>query len=662
MKSAKKKIEALRKEIRRHNALYYTEGASEIADSRYDALVKELKALEKKHPAFASPDSPTRTVGAPLPEKFKKVRHASAMLSLESVNDPAGAEHFDKTCRKETQKDIDYMCEPKLDGASIELVYENGRFVSGSTRGDGIAGEDVTLNLKTISAVPARLKTKTPPRRLAVRGEVMMHISDFQELNKKQAAKGEDTFANPRNVAAGSMRQLDYRVTADRRLHVYCYRILDFSEKMPSTQKKALELLTRLGFRVSPGAKYCRNIKEAVSYHHAMEKKRDMLDYEIDGVVIKINSLLDQQKLGKRTTNPRWAVAYKFKARKEITRVDNIVVQVGRTGVLTPLALLKPVEVGGVTVSRATLHNMDQVAKLGVKIGDYVKVERAGDVIPYISGVIKKRREGKEKTFHMPDKCPSCGTVIEREDVFYRCSAGLACPAQLRETIIHYAVKSAVDIEGMSDKTVGLLLDKGLIKNISDIYVLKRGDLLNLEGWKEKKTDNLLRAIESSKDVTLERFVFGLGIKNVGKHIAVVLAEKFGTLEKLISACAEELTEIKEIGPEIAESIRDFFNEKKNLKEIEKLRENGVVIRHKQVSEKGILRGKKCVFTGSLKSITRSEAAKLVEAEGGEAVSSVSSSVDFVVAGEKAGSKLKEAHKKGIKVITEREFRKLIGQ
>ena len=659
MKEIKKKIEDLKKEIRRHNGLYYTKAAPEISDSRYDDLMRELKDLEKKHPEYVSTDSPTQAVGAPIPEKFVKVKHAAPMLSLESVNDEEGAEHFDRTCKKETASEVDYVCEPKLDGVSIELVYDHGRFVRGSTRGNGVTGEDVTLNLGTVPSVPARLKGERVPERIAVRGEVMMHIGDFQRLNKQQLEEGKDAFANPRNVAAGSMRQLDYRITGERKLHVYCYQILDISGDMPATQKDALELLKRLGFRTSPHAKYCRDIKTAVSCHHDLEKDRDDLDYEIDGVVIKVNDLGLQKKLGTRTANPKWAVAYKFKPRKEVTRVENIVVQVGRTGVITPVALLQPVEVGGVTVSRATLHNMDQVEKLGVRIGDYVRVQRAGDVIPYVSDVIKERRAGKEKKFYMPKKCPSCGTPVEREDVFYRCPAGLACPAQLKEAITHYASKGAADIDGLSDKTVELLHEKGLIRGISDIYTLKRGDLLGLEGWKEKKTENILNAITASKSTTFERFIFALGIKNVGKHIALLLAEKFGALEDLIAARTDELTSIKEIGPEIAESIRAFFAEKKNLDQIHKLRKNGVVI-SRRAATRGKFTGKKIVFTGSLESMTRSEAKKLVESEGGEASSSVSSGTDLVVSGGNPGSKIDEARKKGIKIITEEEFKKLI--
>ena len=659
-KDVKKKIDQLRKEIRKHNELYYVKGKPEISDSKYDALMKELKELEKKHSEFRSPDSPTETVGAPMPDKFVKVKHTSAMLSLESVSDEAGALHFDQTCAKEAAEVVDYMCEPKLDGLSIELVYEKGKFVRSSTRGDGVIGEDVTLNLKTVHSVPGELKGKKVPDRIAVRGEVMMHIKDFQELNKKQTELGLDTYANPRNVAAGSMRQLDWRVTAQRKLHVYCYRILDISDGMPGTQKEALEFLHELGFQVSPGSKYCRDIKDVILYHHDLEKKRDDLDYEIDGVVVKVNEMDQQKKIGMRTTNPRWAVAYKFEPRKEVTRVEDIVVQVGRTGTLTPVALLQSVEVGGVTVSRATLHNMDQVAKLGVKIGDYVKVQRAGDVIPYVSEVVKGKRTGKEKEFHMPRKCPSCGATIEREDVFYRCPAGLGCPAQLKEAIAHYASKGAVDIDGFSDKTVELLFEKGLIKSISDIYILKREDLLRLEGFKEKKTDNLLRAIDNSRNVTLERFVFGLGIRNVGKHIATLLAKQFGTLERIASASEDDLVAINEIGPEIAESITRFFGEKKNRSEVEQLKKNGVNVSGKKKAAGGKLAGKKVLFTGSLQSIARSEAKKLVESEGGEAASGVSSTVDYVVVGEDPGSKLDKAKKLGLTILTEEQFKKLL--
>lgn len=656
----KKKIAALRKEIKKHNRLYYIQGAPRVSDSKYDALLEELKTLEAAHPEYYSPDSPTLAVGAPIPEKFVKVKHTSPMLSLESVNAAEGAEHFDETIKKEFEE-ADYICEPKLDGLSIELVYEKGKFVRGSTRGDGSVGEDVTLNLATIPSVPKELKTKNPPELIAVRGEVMMHIKDFQALNKKQIALGKEPFANPRNVAAGSMRQLDWRVTGMRTLHVYCYRILACSGKMPPTQEEALGLLKTLGFTISPHAEKCSSIKEAIKYHHKMEGKRDDLDYEIDGVVVKVNSFALQERLGMRTTNPKWAVAYKFRPRREITKVEDIVVQVGRTGVLTPLALLKPVEVGGVTVSRATLHNMDQIERIGIKKGDHVKVERAGDVIPYISEVVKDKRSGGEKDFHMPKKCPSCGGPIVKEDVFYRCPAGLACPAQVIERVTHYSSKGAVDIDGLSEKTAELLYEKLLVKGISDIYSLKREDLLALEGFKEKKADNILKAIEKARLVSLERFIFGLGIRNVGKHIALLLAERFETLENLISAGREELTKINEIGPLVAESIVDFFSSEKNIDEIKKLEARGVKIQPKKKPRGGKLKGKRIVFTGTLTTMTREEAQDRAASLGAVSQSSVGESTDIVVAGEKAGSKLDKAKRLGVKVIFEEEFRVILG-
>ncbi|MBL7073215.1 MAG: NAD-dependent DNA ligase LigA [Candidatus Omnitrophica bacterium] len=660
MENIKKKIEELKREIIRHNKLYYVEAAPVISDGKYDELFKKLKKLEAKYPEYASGDSPTRSVGAPVANKFVKVEHSALMLSLDSVNDSAGAEHFDKTCSKEIHEEIDYIAEPKLDGISIELVYENGHFKGGSTRGDGRTGEDVTLNLKTVKGVPKRLSGKRIPRHLSVRGEVMMHIKDFQELNKKQIEDGAAPFRNPRNVAAGSMRQLDYRITAGRKLRIYCYRILKISESLPNTQYEAIKLLREMGFDTPPNIKECRDISAAIKYHHDMEKRRDELDYEIDGVVIKINSLSFQEKLGTRTSNPRWAVAYKFKPRKEITQLVNIVVQVGRTGVITPLALLQPVEVGGVTVSRATLHNMDRITKLGVKIGDYVKVHRAGDVIPYIGEVIKEKRTGKEKTFHFPRKCPSCGAELEWEDVFCRCPAGLSCPKQMKETILNYVSKGAAGIDGFSIKSVELLYSKNLLKKISDIYALKREDLLGLDTWQEKKTENLLRQIEKSKDITLDKFIFGLGIKNVGRHIAVVLADKFGTLEKIISSDEETLTDINEIGPEIAKSITGFLKNKENISEIERLKKYGVVIHERKTNRLGKLAGKKVVFTGTLKTMTRLLAKEKVEAEGGEVSSAVGAGTDIVVAGENAGSKLDKAKSKNIKVLSEKEFREMV--
>ncbi|MFA6635989.1 MAG: NAD-dependent DNA ligase LigA, partial [Candidatus Omnitrophota bacterium] len=611
-------------------------------------------------PEYLKDGSPTRKVGARVPERSRKVRHASPMLSLESVNDEEGARRFDASCRKLISGEIEYMCEPKLDGLSIELVYEKGVFISGSTRGDGIEGEDVTDNLRTIPSIPKTLKGDKIPLRLAVRGEVIMPIKDFLKLNEKRIKDGKEPYANPRNVAAGTLRQLNPEITAERKLEVYCYRVLDISGEEPRSQTEALGLMCGMGFKAVPGEAVCGNIDKAIEYHHRMEDGREELNYEIDGVVIKVNDIELQNLLGVRTTNPKWAVAYKFRARKEITKVENIVVQVGRTGVVTPLALLTPVDVGGVTVSRATLHNMDRIDKLGIRIGDIVKVERAGDVIPYVSEVVTARRTGGEKKFSMPVKCPSCGTFLEKEDVFYRCPAGLTCPAQIKEAICHYSSPKAADIEGFSDKTAELLYEKGIVKRISDIYAIKKEDLLGLDGWKEKKTENLINAIEKSKEISLDRFIAALGIRNVGRHIARVLAESFGELEKIMASDIEKLTGIREIGPETAAHIVNFFRTEKNRMEIRELIIRGVKVSAHEKKVSGKLSGKKIVFTGSLSCMSRDEARKKAEAEGARVLSAVSADTDIVVAGEEAGSKLKKAEKLGITVIEEKEFEEML--
>lgn len=658
IRSRKKEINELRETIRRHNHLYYVEGEPEISDLEYDRLIKRLKRLEKEYPELDDSDSPTKTVGSPLPEKTSKIEHTALMLSLESSADCQDIIKFDEKCRKNLSEVVEYMCEPKLDGLSIELVYENGLFIRGATRGDGRVGEDVTDNLKTILSIPKRLKGSNLPGLMSIRGEVLMCISDFHTLNKKRASEGKKLFANPRNVAAGSLRQLDESVTAERKLHVYCYRILYSSTGMPGTQKEALNVLSDMGFEKPPRTVLCRDIERAVEFHHELERDREDIDYEIDGLVIKVNSLRQQEILGARTNNPRWAIAYKFKPRREATHVKDIIVQVGRTGVLTPLALLDPVDVGGVTVSRATLHNMDQVRKLDLRINDHVRVERAGDVIPQVTEVVKNERTGEERIFSMPEKCPSCGSPVVKEDVYYRCVSGLVCPAQAKEKIKHFASKSAADIEGFSDKTVELFYDKGLVKRIPEIYTLKRDDLLRLENWKEKKADNLITAINSSKELTLERFIYGLGIQNVGRHLARLLALEFGSLEELQKAEQEELLSKKEIGPGIARSIVAFFSEERNLLQIERMFDLGV--KTTSPAKRGKLAGKKFVFTGSLDNYTRAEAKKMVEDSGGEISSNVSSKTDFVVAGEGAGSKLDHARQKKITILDEKSFEDLL--
>ncbi|KAA0009189.1 MAG: NAD-dependent DNA ligase LigA [Thermoplasmata archaeon] len=662
---AKRRIEELRKLIRHHDYLYYVLNKPEISDAEYDKLMLELRKLEEAYPDLVTPDSPTQRVGGFPAEEFKTVTHMKPMLSLDSAFTEEEIKKFDERIKRELgDESIEYVAEPKLDGLSVELVYENGVFVRGSTRGDGINGEDVTENLKTIRAVPLRLReSKTIPTRLAVRGEVIMHINDFERLNKQLIERGEEPLANPRNAAAGSLRRLDPRETAERPLDIFFYEILFIEGVDIETQWDGLKHLKEWGLKVNHLIKKCDDIDDAIKYHKEMAEKREELSYEIDGVVIKVNRLDYQEKLGIKARSPRWAIAYKFPPREEETEIVDIVVQVGRTGTLTPVALLKPVDVTGVTVSRATLHNQDFIDQMDVRIGDKVKVARAGDVIPEVVKVLKDKRTGREKKFHIPSKCPVCGSKVVKEGAFYRCTRGLACIAQLKRSITHYASKGAMDIEGLGKKNVDLLVDSGLIKRVSDLYVLKKEDLLKLPRFAEKSADNLLKGIEKSKERSLARFIYALGIPNVGEHMARVLAEHFKTLDALMNASRESLLEIREVGPETADSIVSFFREKINREEIERMKKFGVKATVAKVEEKkGILSGKVFVFTGALQSFSREEAKRLVEELGGRAASSVSKNVDFVVVGENPGSKYDKAKKLGLKIIDEKEFKKMIGR
>ena len=663
---AKKRIEELRKLIRHHDYLYYVLNKPEISDAEYDKLMKELQQLEEMYPEFITPDSPTQRVGAPPAEEFKTVAHLKPMLSLDNAFNEEEMRRFDERIKRELGKEnVVYTAEPKLDGLSVELVYENGVFVRGSTRGDGYNGEDVTENLKTIRAVPLRLREGKYgiPRLLAVRGEVIMHIHDFEELNKKLIERGEEPLANPRNAAAGSLRRLDPKETAERPLDIFFYEIMVVEGLKINTQWEALEHLREWGLKTNPLVKRCKNIDEVIEYYNEMKEKREQLSYEIDGIVVKVDNLEDQEKLGIKARSPRWAIAYKFPPREKITQVMDIIVQVGRTGTLTPVALLKPVDVSGVTVSRATLHNFDYIREKDVRIGDWVKVIRAGDVIPEVVEVIKEKRTGKEKIFQMPDKCPVCGSHVVREGAYYRCTGGLSCPAQLKRSIAHYASKGAMDIEGLGPKIVDLLVDKGLVKRISDLYKLTIPDLLRLPGFALKSAKNLIESIEKSKERSLDRFIYALGIPNVGEHMAKVLAERFKTLDNLMNAREIELLAIPEVGPETAKSIVDFFREPKNREEIQRLKELGVKATFEKMEKKeGILKGKVFVFTGALKSFTREEAKRIVEELGGRAASSVSRNVDYVVVGENPGSKYERAKQLGLKIINEEEFKKLIGR
>jgi DNA ligase (NAD+) len=660
---ASKRIEELRKEIRHHDYLYYVLNKPEISDAKYDKLMQELKELEEKFPDLITSDSPTQRVGAAPLEEFETVRHVKPMLSLDTVLEEEEMRRFDERMKRELGVDnIEYVAEPKLDGLSVELIYENGRFVRGSTRGDGINGEDTTENIKTIKSVPLVLRKKDleVPEMLSVRGEVIMNIADFEEFNKQLIQKGEQPLANPRNAAAGSLRRLDPSETAQRPLDIFFYEVLDVKGMEIKTHWEALQSFKKWGLKVNPYTEKCSSIEEVLKYHAKMAELREDLEYEIDGVVVKVNNISYQERLGVKARSPRWAVAHKFPPREEETKVMDIMAQVGRTGTLTPVALLKPVDVGGVTVSRASLHNQDFIDEMDVRIGDVVKVGRAGDVIPEVTEVIKSKRTGNERKYHLPSSCPVCGSKVVRDGAFYRCTGGLSCTAQLKRAISHFASKGAMDIEGLGKKNVDLLVDEGLVKSISDLYKLKKEDLIDLPRFAEKSAENLIEALERSKERDLPRFVYALGIPNVGEHIASVLAQEFKTLEKLMSVTEEDLRGIYEIGPEIAESVALFFREERNRKEIKKMKELGVKAVLARVEKKGILEGKSFVFTGGLKEFSRSEAKRIVEELGGRAVSSVSRNTDFVVVGENPGSKYKKAKELGVKILDEEGFKKLI--
>ncbi len=666
-KEAKEEIEKLRDEINYHNYRYYVLQSPVVSDAEYDRLFRRLQALEERFPQFVTPDSPTQRVGAKPLEEFGIVKHTIPMLSLNNAFTEEEVLEFDQRVKRllGTTEDIEYAVEPKIDGLAVELVYEDGIFVQGSTRGDGYTGEDVTQNLKTIRSIPLKLlphKTMPLPRRLEVRGEVYLTIEGFKRLNKEREKRGEPLFANPRNAASGSLRQLDPRVTASRPLDIFCYGVGVVEGVEFKTHMETLSYLKEVGLKVNPLVELVKGIEGAIEYHRRLEQMREELDYEVDGMVIKVNSLSQQETLGVLTRSPRWALAYKFAPKEETTVVKDIIVGVGRTGALTPVAVLEPVEVGGVTIERATLHNQDEIDRKDVRIGDTVVVARAGDVIPEVVSVIKDKRTGKEKKFTMPERCPECGSRVERDGAIHYCTGGLTCPAQLKETIRHFASKRAMDIEGLGGKHIDQFVNAGLIKDVADIYYLKKEDILKLERWAEKSAENLLEAIEKSKTPpALSRLIFALGIKGVGEHLADVLAERFSSLDSLMHATYEELLQIPEIGPETAKNIVSFFREEHNLKVIEKLKKAGVRFPEEKKKKAGKLAGKVFVFTGALDSFTRDEAKKLVESEGGRCSDSVSKRVDFVVVGKEPGSKYEKARKLGIKMLSEKEFKEMLG-
>jgi len=687
--SIEKEIESLRQEINFHNYRYYVLDSPVISDAEYDKLMRRLEGIEAKHPELITPDSPTQRIGAKPLEEFGAITHTIPMLSLKNAFGSEEAREFDDRVKRLLtphpalshkgggKEVIEYVAEPKIDGLAIELVYEEGRFAAGSTRGDGYTGEDVTQNLKTIKSIPMRLlqmqkssalggrsqKSEIAypiPSRLEVRGEVFLPLKAFEKINKERGKNSEPLFANPRNAAAGSLRQLDPKITASRPLDIFCYGVGTAVGIKFKTHFETLDALKVFGFKVNPLIKVCKGIEDVLGYHKEMEKNRDNLPYEVDGIVIKVNDLEFQERLGVLTRSPRWALAYKFKPREETTKIHKIEIGVGRTGALTPVAIMEPVEIGGVTVERATLHNQDEIDRKDIRIGDTVVIQRAGDVIPEVVLVVREKRTGKEKPFKIPDKCPLCSSRVERVGAIHYCTGGLSCPAQVKETIKHFVSKRAMDIEGLGDKHIEQFVDDGLIKDVADLYSLKKDDLLKLERWAEKSTDNLIDAIEKSKKPTLPKLVYALGIRQVGEHMAHVLAEEFGALEAIMRADKERLLSVHDIGPETAESIFDFFQEPHNVKVIEKLKKAGILFpQMKKVS--GKLAGKTFLFTGTLESFSRDKAKELVEQQGGKAASSTSKNIDYVVAGTEPGSKYDKAKRLELKILTEEEFKKLVG-
>ncbi|MBI2877801.1 MAG: NAD-dependent DNA ligase LigA [Candidatus Tectomicrobia bacterium] len=676
LEAVQKELEKLREEIEYHNYLYHTRDAPEISDEEFDALMRRLIELESEYPELITPDSPSQRVGARPLEEFQTVTHSTPMLSLDNAFAEEDLWEFDARIKKflgmKPEERVAYVAEPKIDGVAVELIYEEGRFVRGATRGNGVQGEEITQNLRTIRSIPISLRRKDGiPQRLAVRGEVYLGLKVFQRLNEARQGRGEPLFANPRNAAAGSLRQLDPRITASRPLDIFCYGLGEVVGGSFSRHGEALQRLKEWGLKVNPHIEECADIEQALAYCKRLGQIREEMENEIHGEVIKVDSLRLQEELGTKARSPRWAIAYKFEPKNEVTRVLEIRVQVGRTGALTPVAILEPVRIGGVVVSRATLHNQDEIEKKDVRIGDRVVVQRAGDVIPEITRVLTAQREGTERKFEMPGHCPVCGAEVVREngEVVPRC-IGLSCPAKLKETIRHFASKRAMEIDGLGVKLIHQLVEKGIVRQVADLYHLTLEDLVPLERMGKKSAQNLLHAIERSKRPTLARFLYALGIRHVGEHIAELLAEHFGTpgsgpgqvLEVLMAATDEELWEIRGVGPEVAQSVVRFFAQESNRQGVARLREAGIAFSPgpREAARDGRLAGKCFLFTGAMSSMTRGEAQRKVEALGGRVATGISRKVDYLVVGQEAGSKLEQARKLGIALLSEEEFMALL--
>lgn len=662
-------IAKLRDAIRHHNYRYYVLDSPVITDAEYDQLFLSLVELEQKFPELKTSDSPTQKVGAEPRQELGLVRHSIPMVSLKTVYEESVVLSFDESCRSELGvSQVEYIAEPKFDGLAVELIYEDGTLVIASTRGDGETGEDVTANIRTIREVPLSLLSyegEKPPRRLVVRGEVYMSFASFNALNNEREMNGESTFANPRNAAAGSLRQLDPKVTASRSLQIFLYGVAEATGREFTTQWEVLHTLSKWGLKTNTTqTKICKGIRAALAYHSEMDRLRDDLPYEIDGVVIKVNNLAGQARLGMRTRDPKWAVAYKFKPRGATTKLRDITIQVGRTGRLTPVAELDPVNIGGVEVSRATLHNFSEVLRKDLRIGDIVMVERAGDVIPQVVKPIESKRDGTEIKFQIPKDCPICKYPISvsRDKKTATCT-NIRCPAQLRRSLSHFVSRGGMDIEGLGQKRIDQLIDAGLVNSISSIYSLTVEQLAELERFGDRSSESLIEEISKSKKQPFHRLLFALGIPQVGSQTAKILANEFGSMERLQKASLFELQQIDSIGPEIARSITEFFADAETRNSISELAKAGLsmsTMKEKRSTQSGKFKGLTFVFTGTLTRWKRDEAARIVELQGGAVSSSVSSKTDYVVAGEEAGSKLEKAKKLGVKVLSEADFAELI--
>ncbi len=666
---AREQVERLREALEHHDYCYYVEASPVISDKAYDTLFRRLQDLEEAFPGLQSEDSPTQRVGAEPLDSLERVEHVTTMLSLDAAFEDEEIASFDDFVRRNLGgDDVCYVCEPKFDGMSIEIVYEDGKFTRAATRGNGREGEDVTENVRTIRSVPLTLRDEADvPSMLAIRGEIYMPISGFQEMNKKRIESGEDAFANPRNAAAGAVRLLDPQIVADRPLEAYFYDILAIEGASFDSHWEALQTFPKWGLRTDEHTTRAETLDDVRTFRNNLGDQRDGLDYEIDGVVIKIDDFAQREALGVRSRSPRWAIAWKYEPQKEVTTLQDIAVQVGRTGKLTPVAMLKPVEVAGVTVSRATLHNIVELHGKDVRAGDRVRIQRAGDVIPEVVGRAEDDDtpdEERAEPFEMPNECPVCGGEVVREGPNHFCNNGLACPAQLKRHVEHFASRDGMDIEGLGEETVKQLVDREMVRDLADLYVLDLDDFEALDGFAEKSARKLHESIQGSKDMPVDRFVYALGIRHVGSHVATLIAREFGDFGSIRSATTEQLLGIKGIGEEIADSVVEFFSEEHNQDVLDEMFEEGVEPEPLERQDDGDLplEGKKFVFTGSMEHYTRKEAANAVESRGGRKTSSVSGNTDYVVVGDNPGSKYNKAQELGVEILDEDAFRELLGE